>query len=53
MERREDNKHLSKEVRAKIIAMKNFTDKTYREIAIACDCNVRSIVFFVENDFGS
>lgn len=51
MERREGNRHLSKEVRAKIIALKNFTSKTYEDIGIECDCHVSSFVFPNEHDF--
>lgn len=49
MERREGNKHLSNEVRAKIIALKNFTSKTYEEIALKCDCHVSSLRFSNEH----
>lgn len=40
MEHRIGNKHLSVEVRAKIIALKNQTNLTFEEIAQQCDCSV-------------
>lgn len=40
MEHRIGNKHLSDAVKAKIIALKNFTNMTYAEIAKQCDCSV-------------
>lgn len=40
MEHRIENKHLSDAVKAKIIALKNYTDMTYGEIAKQCDCSV-------------
>lgn len=40
MERRIENEHLSKEVRAKIIALKNFTGFTFDDIAQQCECSV-------------
>lgn len=40
MENRIENKHLSKEVRAKIIALKNYTSFTFDDIAQQCNCSV-------------
>lgn len=40
MEHRIEGKHLSKEVRAKIIGLKNYTGFTFDEIAQQCECSV-------------
>lgn len=42
MEHRIGNHHLSLEVRAKIIALRNHTDFTFDEIARQCGCCVSS-----------
>lgn len=40
MEHRIDNRHLSKEVRSKIISLKNHSSLTNEEIARECGCSV-------------
>lgn len=48
MEHRVGNKHLSVEVRAKIITLKKFSNLTYAEIAKECNCSVSDQYVFLE-----
>lgn len=46
MDLREGNKHLSTELKSKIIHLKNFTLLTDDEIALQCNCSVTSLLSF-------